>query len=107
MNAWEVYEADLGWGAHPVVVVSHPARAARKDFVEILDCSTQRASRPAQDHEVILDNADGLDWPTFCKCDCIYAVPRTELRRQRGLVTLERRRQIVRTVITTHGWNAL
>jgi len=23
------------------VVVSHPARAARKEFVEILDCSTQ------------------------------------------------------------------
>lgn len=39
MNAWEVYEADLGWGAHPVVIVSHPARAARKEFVEILDCA--------------------------------------------------------------------
>ena len=32
-SCWEVYEADLGWGAHPVVIVSHPARAARKPFV--------------------------------------------------------------------------
>ncbi len=74
MNAWEVYEADLGWGSHPVVIVSHPARAARKEFVEILDCSSQRASRPA---------------------------------RLRGVVSFERRRQIVRTLIAAHGWNAL
>ena len=33
VNAWDVFEADLGWGAHPVVVVSHPARAARKELV--------------------------------------------------------------------------
>ena len=107
MTAWEVYEADLGWGAHPVVVISHPARAARKEIVEILDCATQRAGRPPQDHEVMLDQADGLDWPTLCKCDCIYAVPRDELKKCRGTVVLERRRQIVRTLITAHAWNAL
>lgn len=107
MNAWELYEADLGWGLHPVVVISHPARAARKEFVEILDCATQRPTRVPQDHEVALDQADGLDWPTFCKCDCIYAVPRNELKKRRGNVTLERRRQIVRTLISAHGWNAL
>lgn len=107
MNAWEVYEADLGWGSHPVVIVSHPARAARKEFVEILDCSSQRANRPARDHEVLLDSSDGLDSPTFCKCDCIYAVPKTELGRLRGVVRFERRRQMIRTVIAAHGWNAL
>jgi mRNA-degrading endonuclease toxin of MazEF toxin-antitoxin module len=107
VTAWEVYEADLGWGSHPVVVVSHPARASRKEFVEILDCSTQRPTRPAQNHEVVLDQSDGMDGPTFCKCDCIYAVPRGALKRHRGNVALERRRQIVRTIVTTHGWNAL
>lgn len=107
MTAWEVYEADLGWGVHPVVVVSHPARAARKEFVEILDCATQRPTRPPQDHEVVLDQSDGLDWPTFCKCDCIYAVPRDELKKLRGNVAPERRRQIVRTIISAHAWNAL
>ncbi len=107
MNAWDVYDADLGWGPHPVVIVSHPARAARKEFVEILDCSSQRANRPARDHEVVLDASDGLDRETFCKCDCIYAVPRDELVRQRGIVGEERRRQIVRTLIAAHGWNAL
>ena len=107
MNAWEIYEADLGWRTHPVVIISHPARAARKDFVEILDCSSQRANRPPNESEVVLDKTDGLDWPTFCKCDCIYAVPRGELKRHRGTVASERRRQIIRTIIASHGWNAL
>ena len=107
MNAWEVYDADLGWGSHPVVIVSHPARANRKEIVEVVDCAAQRANRPALAHEVVLDEADGMDWPTFCKCDCIYAVPRGELKRHRGAVTPERRRQIVRTLISVHGWNAL
>lgn len=107
MNAWEVYEADLGWGAHPVVIVSHPARAARKEFVEILDCASQRANRPPLDHEAVLDKADRLDWPTFCKCDCIYAVPRTELKGHRGSVTVERRRIIVRRIIAAHARNVL
>ena len=107
MNAWEIYEADLGWRTHPVVIVSHPARAVRKDFVEVLHCSSQRASRAPNESEVILDKTDGLDWPTFCKCDCIYAVPRGELKRRRGTVAWERRRQIIRAIITSHGWNAL
>ena len=102
-----MYDADLGWGTHPVVIVSHPVRAARKEFVEILDCVSRRADRRAREHEVVLDVADGLDWPTFCKCDCIYAVPRQELKRLRGVVALERRRQIVRAMIAVHGWNAL
>ena len=107
MNAWEVYEANLGWQTHPVVVVSHPARPARKDFLEVLDCSSQRANRPPNENEVILDKADGMDWPTFCKCDCIYAIPRDELKKHRGTVALEGRRQIVRAIIISHGWNAL
>lgn len=107
VNAWDVFEADLGWGLHPVVVISHPARAARKEFVEVLDCSSQRATRPPHDNEVLLDKSDGMDWATFCKCDCIFAIPRNELKNHRGAVALERRRQIVRTMITSHGWNTL
>ncbi len=107
MNQWEIWACDLGWGSHPVVVISHSARAARKDFVEVLDCASQRAQRPPSEHEVLLDEADGLDWPTLCKCDCIFAVPREELKRCRGGVVPERRRQIVRAIIQSHGWNTL
>ena len=40
-------------------------------------------------------------------CDCIFAVPREELKGRKGSVTAERRRQIVRAVIQSHGWNVL
>jgi hypothetical protein len=69
-----------------VVIVSHPARAVGKDFVEVADCASQRANRPPLAHEVLLDEADGLDWPTLCKCDCVFAVPREELKERRGEV---------------------
>ena len=104
MNSWEVWECDVGFGAHPVVVVSHPARAQRKDIVEVLTCSTQRAARPALSNEVILDVEDGMNWRTFCRCDLIYAVGRDELKNKRGQVSVERQRQIVQTIIRSHGW---
>ncbi len=107
MNAWDIHTCDLGWGTHPVVIISHPLRAARKDIVEVLDCSSQRASRPPADNEVVLDEVDGRDWRSLCKCDCIFAVPREEVKGRRGTVTAERRRQIVRAIIQSHGWNAL
>lgn len=94
----------MGWGVHPVVVVSHPERAARKDFVEFLDCTSQRAARTSTHNEVLLDEADGLDWPTLCKCDCIYAVAREDIGPRRGCVTPERRKKIVPTIVQSHGW---
>jgi len=105
VNAWEVWNCDLGHGVHPVVIVSHALRVANKAVVEVLNCSSQRAARPADKHEVLLDAADGMNWETLCKCDCIYAVPKSELKNYRGQVTLERRRAIVRSIIIAHGWN--
>jgi mRNA-degrading endonuclease toxin of MazEF toxin-antitoxin module len=106
MNAWEVWECDLGHGNHPVVIVSHPLRVANKPVVEVLDCSSQRAGRAPEKNEVLLDAEDGMSWPTLCKCDCIFAVPKTELKNRRGALTVERRRAVVRTLIVSHAWNA-
>jgi len=104
MTAWDIFTGDLGFGPHLLVVISHQARAERRDFVEVLQCSSQRANRPAHSYEVILDAADGLDWPTFCNCDLIWAIPRSDLQERRGSVGPERRRAIVATIIRTHGW---
>lgn len=104
MNAWDIYDCDLGWGPHPVVIVSHPDRVARKNPVELLPCSSQRAGRPPGSSEVLLDEADGLDWPTLCRCDCIYVMPKADLGRKRGTVIPQRRVHIVRVMIQAHGW---
>jgi hypothetical protein len=97
-----------GWPEpHPCVVVSHPDRAARKDPVEVILCSSKPAARDAEAHEVILDAADGLDWATLCKCDVLYAVPRGDLKGQKGRVSALRQPVIVRTILAAHGWGAV
>lgn len=90
-----------------MVIVSHPLRATNKPVVEVLDCSSQRASRNPDKHEVLLDTSDGMDWETLCKCDCIYAVAKHELKTRRGKVAPERRRAIVQAIIRSHDWERL
>jgi len=50
-----------------------------------------------------LFEADGLDWETLCKCDVMYAAPKTELVKRRGTVTAERRHAIAKRVIRSLG----
>ncbi len=89
---------------HPAIVISHPDRAERKDPVEVLVGSTQRAGRPPQAGEFLLDTSDGLDWPTLFKCDVIYAAPKEDLKQRRGSVSMMRRNGLVRKIIEAHGW---
>lgn len=107
MNAWDIYTFDPGYGDHPAIIISASARVANKPHVEILLCSSQRANRAAKPSEVLLDIADGLNWETLCKCDLILAVDKNDLHTPRGSVTAERRQQIVRAIIASHGWNTL
>ncbi|MBI1178415.1 hypothetical protein GC207_13350 [bacterium] len=72
--------------------------------MEVILCSTKRAGRKAEANEVILDEADGLDWPTLCKCDLIYAVSRKALGRKRGKVSAQRKGPFARTLLAAHGW---
>ena len=107
MKAWDVYTFNPGYGNHPAVIISESGRVANKPHVEILLCSSQRANRLAMANEVLLDTADGLSWETLCKCDLILAVDKNDLHTRRGSITPERRKQIVRTIIASHGWNTL
>ena|SRR5437764_3045180 len=79
----------------------------RNRWWKIILCSTQRASRAPNAGEVVLDLADGLNWETLCKCDLIYSVDRDLLHTRRGLVTTERRREIVCVIVGCHGWNSI
>jgi hypothetical protein len=92
---------------HPSIIISHPTRAANKPWLEVIVGSTKRATRQAQDHEIILDQADGLDWPTLCRCDMIWAAHRLDLKQRKGQVIEARQAQLVRTLIAAHGWAAV
>lgn len=88
------------------MIVSHVARADRRTPIEVLMC-TSRANRQPEESEFILDQADGLDWPTICKCELILAVPRGEIKQRRGVVSLARRSALIRRVIAAHNWSEI
>lgn len=81
-------------GEHSVVLISHPDICARQSRINVLYCTSQRQSRQPKPFEVMLNGADGFDWETFCDCSVMYLVPANELFGRRGVVSLERRRQI-------------
>ena len=100
MKPWEIWTADVGHAPHPVVILSNAGRcASAKPELVILSCTSHRAARAAERHEVIMDEADGLDWPTLCRCDLLYTVRRDQLQRRRGLVTPARRRELARQIV--------
>ena len=104
MKPWEIYTWEFpGAEAHPAVILGTEMRLANKPKVNVLFCSSKRATRKPEVMEIILDEADGLDWETLCKCDLLFAAPKEQLTRKRGIVTLERRRQIAERVIRSLG----
>jgi mRNA-degrading endonuclease toxin of MazEF toxin-antitoxin module len=105
VKPWDIYTWDFpGAGSHPAVVLGVDERVKLKPRVNVLLCSSKRAGRSAEIHEVMLDTADGLDWETLCKCDLLYAVEKSQLTRRRGRVIRERRSQIAGRVIRTLGF---
>ena len=57
--------------------------------------------RPANErepraNEVLLDEADGLDLTTLCRCDLLFTLEKAKLGRRRGIVTPARRNEIAR-----------
>jgi hypothetical protein len=105
MNAWDIYTYDFERaGPHPAVIVSHPDRAIRAPSVNILLCTSHRAHRPANENEVRLNGADGLDWETLCRCDVLWLVEKEKLHGKRGAVSPIRRRQIVDKINAAMGW---
>src|SRR6185369_4736187 len=104
MKPWEIWTWKFPEaGEHPAVVLGTEERVKLKPRVNVILCSTQRATRKPELHEVILDQADGLNWETLCKCDLVYAARKEELVQRRGTISVERRRAIAERLIRSLG----
>ena len=66
--------------------------------------SSQKASRPARENEVLLNGAHGLDGETLVKCDLMYLVEKGRLYRRRGSVGTARRRAFVQRINACFGF---
>ncbi len=99
MKAWEIWRCDFPFGPHWVVLISHQDRIDLKPDVVVLLCASKRTQRDPKPFEVILNEEDGMDWPTLCRCDLLYTVAKASLGQRKGAVTLERRRAIAERII--------
>ncbi|MCZ7636141.1 MAG: hypothetical protein M5U12_08950 [Verrucomicrobia bacterium] len=100
MKAWDIYTGDI-YGPHPCVLISCQARIDAKPQVVVLKCSSMKPGRERlpKNNEAILDQEDGLDWRTLCRCDLLFTVEKSSLSFRRGNVSLERRREIARKLV--------
>jgi mRNA-degrading endonuclease toxin of MazEF toxin-antitoxin module len=101
VSAWDIFDFDWPWGVHPAVIISNPMRVQLKQQVVVLSCRTLRpgTKHDAEANEAILDEEDGLNWQTLCRCDLTWTVDKSRLRNRRGSVSRERRRDIARKII--------
>src|SRR5690242_18367889 len=105
MKPWEVYQWAFPHGEHPAVIISPHDRCVNPNIetVNVVGCSSQRANRTPEAHEVMLDREDGLEWESLARCDVLYLAKKRELIRKRGTVTYERRRAIGDKIIRLFG----
>jgi len=96
VKPWEIWDCPFPWGEHPAVVISNSLRVELKDQIVVLSCRTMRPAtqRDPVGCEVLLDQADGLDWKTLCRCDLLYTIDKSILKQKRGEVVTSRRREI-------------
>ena len=87
MSQFEIWTFEFPFGSHPAVIVT-PNALMGDQFINVLACQTQQARRSPKSYEIILDQADGLNWPTLCRVAPFWAAKPSELSNRRGSVTL-------------------
>lgn len=85
---------------HPAVILSADdimADAKQQRFNVVVGSKKQPAEQ-ARLHHVVLDPADGLEFPTLVDCSLFYVARKTSILRSTGQVTVYRRQQIQRGI---------
>ena len=92
---------------HFLVVISPDWVGANPDFSTLngLICHTIRPpDRPPRSHEVFLDEADGLDHKTVCRCHMIVQFPREKIIATCGRISPVRQSALRRKVREVFGF---
>ena len=83
---------------HPGVILSAPEWCAdeRKLRLNVLACSKRLPAEGVKNHQVMLNGADGLEFPSVCGCEFVHIIARASVHEIIGRVTPARRRAISR-----------
>jgi hypothetical protein len=85
---------------HPGVILSCEdiLNDPRQHRFNVVVGTKKQPAEQARHHHVILDEADGLSFPTLVDCSLVYMIKKTSILRATGSVTVHRRQQIQRGV---------
>jgi hypothetical protein len=88
---------------HPAVIVSNDEHCAdfRLTRLNVLYGTKTSPGNPPRVHQTVLNSAEGLDLPTAVDCSYFYTVEKDSITAAVGIVGLERRRALKRTVIAS------
>jgi hypothetical protein len=83
---------------HPGVVISAPEWCAdeRKLRLNVLACSKRQPAESVRTHQIFLNGADGLEFPSVCGCEFFHVIARESVQAVIGRVSPARRRAIGR-----------
>ena len=70
----------------------------RKLRLNVLACSKRVPAEGAKSHQVLLNGADGLEFPSVCGCEFFHIIARDSIQEIIGRVTPARRRAISRKI---------
>ncbi len=103
LHRWDIVflrvdEKDLV--GHPAVILSSDDVLSddRQQRFNVVVGTKKQTAEAARNHQVILDEADGLGHPTLVDCSLVYVARKASVLRSTGTVTVHRRQQIQRTI---------
>jgi hypothetical protein len=85
---------------HSAVVLSSDDTMAdgRQYRFNVVTGTKKQPGENARNHQVILDAADGLEFPTLVDCSLVYIAKKASVLRSTGSVTINRRQLIQRAI---------
>lgn len=105
---WEIAfarENDSDLVGHPVVILSGPdilSDSRQLRFNALMGTERPPAAKVLP-HQVLLDQADGLEFTTLLNCSLVYVVRKNSMLRRAGIVSHMRRAEIARRVRASLG----
>jgi len=108
LSRWQIVfarESESDKVGHPAVILSGPdiLSDSRQLRFNVLVGTKRPPAASALPHQVILDQADGLEFQTLINCAVVYVVRKNSIIRDAGVVSHARRAEIARKVRASLG----
>ena len=108
LDRWQIVfarENESDRVGHPAVILSGPdilSDERQHRFNALMGTKRPPAAKVLA-HQVILDQADGLEFATLINCSLVYVVRKSSIARTAGVVSHMRRAEIARRVRASLG----